>query len=592
MYLPGIHAIPPIDRDEARFAQASRQMFEAAALLPELQRPDFHDGGWAVPKVQDRPRLNKPPLIYWLQAASAWLFTAGEPLQDHVWMYRLPSVLGAVASVMLTWNLAARMLDPRAAWLAAAMLAVAPVVVFDAHQARADQVLLPCIVAAQAALWNLWSKPSRLNPLLASLAWPAVFWLATAASILAKGPIGPMVSALTILALCLARREWAWLARLRPGLGLVLVSLAIAPWVALVAGHVGWSTYLSIVYDETIGRSLSAKEGHWAPPGYHTLLLAVLFWPGSMLTALAIRRAWSLARPTRPIQEAQTVRPSMPTRLGAIRDWFRSLRIPFRGRDPELFCLAWIIPAWIVFEFVGTKLPHYTLPMYPAIAILTARCSLVLRPNTAADSFSRADRAGLALWWGLGLAMGIGLTLSLAAMLVLETGTAIRHATLLAAIILSVAVALAIWKWRPRREPEASPRRQIVMLLAWVAISGLFMTFVAPRVLPGSLTPALTAILRDAGLEGRSLASEYHEDSLIFATRGAVLRLDREHIADWLGQDPARVAIVRAKDPPFFAVESGQWSIQPSYRLMGTAARPFSRTWAIITREQPAEPRP
>ncbi|MFO0492909.1 MAG: ArnT family glycosyltransferase, partial [bacterium] len=73
VYLPGLTSIPPVDRDECRFAQASRQMFESATLPAERQdvRTDAHArplgqhaGGWVVPMVQDRPRLNKPPLVY------------------------------------------------------------------------------------------------------------------------------------------------------------------------------------------------------------------------------------------------------------------------------------------------------------------------------------------------------------------------------------------------------------------------------------------------------------------------------------------------------------------------------------------------
>jgi len=62
VYIPGLWTIPPVDRDESRFAQASRQMLESGTLE-----------GWVVPMVQDRPRLNKPPLIYWLQAGSAYV---------------------------------------------------------------------------------------------------------------------------------------------------------------------------------------------------------------------------------------------------------------------------------------------------------------------------------------------------------------------------------------------------------------------------------------------------------------------------------------------------------------------------------------
>src|SRR6185503_4650826 len=57
VYLPGLFSIPPVDRDESRFAMASWQMYTS--------------GDWVVPRIQERARLNKPPLIYWLQAG-AW----------------------------------------------------------------------------------------------------------------------------------------------------------------------------------------------------------------------------------------------------------------------------------------------------------------------------------------------------------------------------------------------------------------------------------------------------------------------------------------------------------------------------------------
>jgi hypothetical protein len=82
---------------------------------------------------------------------------------------------------------------------------------------------------------------------------------------------------------------------------------------------------------------LGNKEGHGAPPGYYTLLFWVTFWPGAALAAMAVPSIWAARRE--------------------------------RGAR---FLLAWIIPSWILFELVVTKLPHYVLPVYPAIAILIA----------------------------------------------------------------------------------------------------------------------------------------------------------------------------------------------------------------------------
>jgi 4-amino-4-deoxy-L-arabinose transferase-like glycosyltransferase len=86
LYLPGQATLPPMDRDEARYAQATRQMLESG---------DFIDI-----RFQDEARYKKPVGIYWLQSVSAgWL--AG-PEHDGIWAYRMPSLLAAVGALLLT----------------------------------------------------------------------------------------------------------------------------------------------------------------------------------------------------------------------------------------------------------------------------------------------------------------------------------------------------------------------------------------------------------------------------------------------------------------------------------------------------------
>ena len=96
--LPGLDAIPVVDRDEARFVQASRQMLDSGTLE-----------GWTVPMVGEKYRLNKPPLIYWLQATSAGVFSGFDSASASIWMYRLPSMLAALCTVLITWRLGTAM---------------------------------------------------------------------------------------------------------------------------------------------------------------------------------------------------------------------------------------------------------------------------------------------------------------------------------------------------------------------------------------------------------------------------------------------------------------------------------------------------
>src|SRR3546814_21017926 len=72
-----------------------------------------------------------------------------------------------------------------------------------------------------------------------------------------------------------------------------------------------------------------------APPGYHLEALVVAFWPGALIVGSAEALAWA------------------------------------RLREPDIrFLLCWLLPTFVVFEAVTTKLPHYTMPTYPALAIL------------------------------------------------------------------------------------------------------------------------------------------------------------------------------------------------------------------------------
>src|SRR5215203_493475 len=171
-FLPGFSRIPPVDRDEARFAQATKQMIET--------------GDYVDIRFQHEVRYKKPVGIYWLQAAVVKTATAlGVPdALTKIWLYRLPSLMGAVGGVLLTYWTALAFVSRRAAVLAGIMLAGSMLLGGEARLAKTDAMLFATIVAAMGAMARIYLR-QQSNP-DAATEWrlPAIFWTAIAGGIL------------------------------------------------------------------------------------------------------------------------------------------------------------------------------------------------------------------------------------------------------------------------------------------------------------------------------------------------------------------------------------------------------------------------
>src|SRR5437868_3110421 len=219
LFLPGFFNIPPIDRDEARFAQATKQMVETG---------DFVDI-----RFQDDVRYKKPVGIYWLQ--SAVVQTASklglQRAQIRIWLYRVPSLIGAIGAVLMTYWTALAFVTRRGAVLAGLIMASSVLLGAEARLAKTDAVLLLTVVAAFGAMARVYLSWQRgEDPVHPPWTWPAIFWTALAGGILLKGPPILMFVGLTMVTLAIFDRSAAWLWRLRPVLGLIWMLLLVLPW--------------------------------------------------------------------------------------------------------------------------------------------------------------------------------------------------------------------------------------------------------------------------------------------------------------------------------------------------------------------------
>ena len=574
--LAGLFTLPVVDRDEARFAQASRQMLEAVTL-PEAERdPALHAGGWAVPMLGDRPRLNKPPLIYWLQAASAWTFTGADPSRDAVWMYRVPSAVALVVIVLLTWRLGLEMFGWPTAFLAAAMMAASPVFAWEAHQARADMVLVAVTCVAMWGLWGVWGEARRHGGTKARRGerragggrkenetpaapwgrWMRVgaLWVGVGLGVLVKGPITPMVVGLTALMLCLYARRWRWVVGAKPIVGVVAVVAMVLPWVVAVGGHVGWGEYARIVADETLGRSTSAKEGHWGPPGYHLVLLVVLFWPGSMLTGLAFGEALRRGLGRRRHGATERGREDGAEGTPVARKRSRLVHISTTawqwttgrsiGHPAEAFCVAWIVPTWLVFELVSTKLPHYTMPMYPAVALISARGVHWAMSGVLTKAFAPSQRVGYALW----LLFPIATAGACVALAYASPDRARFPLVAAGAFLVAATVVGGAWASLRARRPLRAVRIGIAYaLLLELWLIGVAFPAARPIWVTEQVVDAINAV--DPARERPVAVVGYDEDSLRFVFRGRSPRVEPDAAVAWADAHPGGLLFVPTDSP-------------------------------------------
>ncbi|MGU3493846.1 ArnT family glycosyltransferase [Xanthobacteraceae bacterium A53D] len=501
-FLPGFSSISPIDRDEARFAQASKQMLET--------------GNFVDIRFKEDVRYKKPVGIHWMQAASAGLAEAvvGPSARTTIAYYRIPSLLGAIGAVLLTYWAALAFVSRRGALLAGLMMASCVLLGIEARLAKTDAMLLFSVVACMGALARAYLAPPEDRR--GTFANAAIFWTAMAVGILIKGPMTPLFVGLPILVLAITERSLAFFRRLRPLPGIVWCLLLVLPWFVAIYRVTDGHFFELAVGVDMLGKVTEGQEGHWAPPGTYLLAIWGTFWPSIVLAVFALPLAW------------------------------RS-----RREKPVTFLIAWVVPAWLVFEITATKLPHYVLPVYPALAILTAM----------AVERGLFDRAGVHLrrlawlWPLLGTVLAVALAVGFFYM---GDGLAwMAWPLLVIGVALLVLAALAV--------PQAGPVAGFLvaafgaLFLYWGVYQGLM-----PHLKGVWISERLAAIARDSGCPADRIATvPYQEPSLAFLAGTDIRFTDPLKAADLLKEGGCALAFIGKPMLPLFEMQAGNIGLKP-----------------------------
>ena len=491
--LPGISSIPPVDRDEGRYAVATSQMVETG---------DFIDI-----RFQDEQRYLQPAGIYWLQSIAVTV--TGTADERAIWAHRIPSFLGILAAVVMTAAIAAGLLGRMAGLGAGLLVATALAVGFEARIAKTDAVLLATITAAHLSLMRIYLQPQGH--------WwrPALFWAALGAGMMIKGPIILLFIGLALAALLVWDRKFSWLGGLKPLWGVPLFLLIALPWYVAIGIVSDGAFYAEAVGDSLMGKVGESQQSHAGPPGYYLGLFSLTFWPGSLFAVFAGWWAW--ANRTRP----------------AVR-----------------YLICWIVPAWIAYELIATKLPHYVMPTYPALAVLAV--AAIFAPGDSKAPLWLKIAAGLyaVVWLAFS---GLVAAVPAAGFHWSEGSVSPLLVVLGAGIFLAAAAALALYL--TGRRPASLAAGLAGGALAVITVYGVTM----PRLETLWLTPRIVAAVdTHAACEPtRLVTSAFREPSLVYrhGPYDTVLAADPADAATRLAADTAcSLALIDASEAePFLA---------------------------------------
>ncbi|MBI3675772.1 MAG: glycosyltransferase family 39 protein [Proteobacteria bacterium] len=350
-WLPGFFTLPPLDRDESRFAQASKQMIET--------------GNYVDIRYSIGPRYKKPVGIYWMQAASTLAFS--RPPYNEIWTYRLPSLIGGFIAVFLAYWCARAFAPPPTALIAAALIGFTVSLTAETKISKTDAVLLATVLGSQGLLMRAYLA-ARLKDYRTPSLWIALAgWAALAVGVLLKGPIIVAVLAVTIVGISLWDRDWKWLKTIYPIPGILVTLAIVLPWGIAIAFQSHGEFYQQSLGHDFAAKILGGQESHGAPPGYYLLLASFTLWPATLF-----------------------VLPGLGSGV-------------LHRADPVVrYLLAWAAGTWLLFEIVPTKLPHYVLPAYPAVAFLGALWAL-RDARESEDRWVRILRYAACVQFGLGV---------------------------------------------------------------------------------------------------------------------------------------------------------------------------------------------
>jgi 4-amino-4-deoxy-L-arabinose transferase-like glycosyltransferase len=409
----------------------------------EIPRGMVTTGDYVTPRLNGVKYFEKPPLFYWLEAGAVRLFGIEE------WALRLVPGLFALAGCLAVYAAGRRLYGRRAGFLAAFVLATAPLYYFLGNTINLDMAVSVLLTLALLAFLIAVEEPE--GPRRRSLLW--AFYVALALATLTKGLIGIVIPGMIIFVWMALLNEWRLLLRMRLVSGAVLFLLVAVPWHVLVARANPEFLYFYFVHEHFL-RYTTKLHDRYEPPWYFLpiLLGGLIPWTAFLVQALrdALPASW--------------------------RDR--------RERRVELFLALWAVLVVGFFSLSDSKLIPYILPAAPPLALLIGRHLAALWERRE----EREIRIVSAILLGLGALLGLILAVASFS----SDPKMQRYATLLGGRQWGLAVSLLLLGIVPfilarQRRPDRS-------LAAMIAVAALCLLTLAACLSPFDLERSVKSL--------------------------------------------------------------------------------------------------
>jgi hypothetical protein len=292
--------------DEGRYAEIPREMVE--------------QGDYLVPHLNYVRYFEKPPLLYWVTAASYKLFGVSE------WSFRFPNALVAFLCVLLLYWFSSRWFGRKCAILSSLLLTSSFGFFVMARGVTTD-MLFAVLLFATLLFFNEFYRERRSLFLY-------LFYVSLGLAVLAKGPVAIILMGATTVLFLLTERRLSFLRTILSPLGLLVFAIVAAPWFVVISlKEEGFFHFFFI--DQHILRFLTTKHRRSGPIYYFLPVLLGGMFPWSFIIPTAVASLW-------------------------------------RRQEVRLF-LLWSLVVFLFFSVSGSKLPPYILPIYPALALVLGR---------------------------------------------------------------------------------------------------------------------------------------------------------------------------------------------------------------------------